>query len=51
MNITLALIGLSDKQVCYMSSDVILVTDSVSAKDFLQPRMLSAFALDNTRLT
>lgn len=37
MNITLSLIGLSDKQVRHMSSDVVLITDGVASKDFLQP--------------
>lgn len=36
MDITLSFVCLSDKQIRHMSSNVVLITDSVSAKDFLQ---------------
>lgn len=36
MNITLALVGLDHKQIGYMTSDVVLVASSITAKDFLQ---------------
>lgn len=36
MNVTLALIGLDHKQVGYMACNVVLVTSSVTAEDFLQ---------------
>lgn len=35
MNIALSLIGLGNEQIGHMASNVVFITDSVTAKDFL----------------
>lgn len=47
MNVTLALVCLSHKQVRYVSANAVLVRHCVSAKDFLEARSRSATTLVN----
>lgn len=45
MNVTLSLVGLRDKQIRDMSSDVILVADRITAEDFLKPNRFVSVVL------
>lgn len=49
MYVALTFVGLSHKQVCDMSSNRVLITDSVTSKYFLQAEIRSVMAEERER--
>ena len=45
VNVALTLVSLGDKEICNMSTDVVLIADCIAAKDLLKSKAVLAWAI------